>query len=84
MKGVGLQIEKKNYNGSVSKEFIELSSIKNIILNEYMTPYSVRLTLGVVVKKRDKMVVPFKEFKLRQKNLLKIYGPVKEMLTESE
>lgn len=82
IKGVGIQItEVKRSLGTVNL-FIELSDIREIIINEGLTPYDVITYIGIILHKHSKLIVPFKRFSISQDQAKEIYLGSRELLFE--
>ncbi|CAG9320863.1 unnamed protein product [Blepharisma stoltei] len=82
IKGVGIQITEVKRNWGTSHLFIELSDIREIIINEGLTPYDVITYIGIILHKHTKLILPFKKFSITQDQAKEIYLGARELLFE--
>ncbi|KAL4463693.1 hypothetical protein ABPG72_009043 [Tetrahymena utriculariae] len=79
-KNVGVLIEKKMINGKSNTQFFCISNMRDLIMNEGMTPYDVRYYLVLIAKDENHLIQLFSSFNLRLADLLKIYYPARMAL----
>lgn len=82
IKNIGVQINKKTVGGGVKRLFLECSNIKELIINEVLSPYNVRIYLGIILKKGDQVTVPFEDFEITLEQAKEIYNSSQELLFE--
>ena len=80
IKGLGLQITKHKRNGSQSNLFIDCSEIREVIINESLTPYHVRICLGIILIKSQELIVPFQNFDIKLVQARQVYKNAREIL----
>jgi len=51
IKGIGISIDKIYLSGNKNSEFVELSKIKEIIIFERLTPYTIYMNLAIIPNK---------------------------------
>ena len=74
-------IEKEYLSGSTSKVYIPLSKIKEVIIFERLTAFSVYALMAIVLKKNyGKLQLIFESIPLKHTQLLDILYPVRELL----
>ena len=50
---MGIHITRKTYGGATSHQLIQHSKIKEVIINEGLTPYDVQYYIGVILQNEE-------------------------------
>ncbi|CAD8050703.1 unnamed protein product [Paramecium primaurelia] len=79
IKNIGIQIEKRKSNGSVSREFINQNIIRDVVLQEGLTTFTVEIYLAIICKGMKQMILPF-QYNLSTDQLMQIYYPLRQMI----
>ncbi len=77
IKEFGINIEKQRFNGSVQTTFIPRARIMDVIINEALTPYDVKVYVALLVHGTDRMEVLFDSFRLDTKSMVSVYETIK-------
>ena len=81
IRDLGIQLETETLGGSRTKEFHDISRIRDFIINEHVTFYYVRQYCAFIIENEKKLIVPFMNCShLRQLDLEYIYCSVKSIL----
>ncbi|OMJ95271.1 hypothetical protein SteCoe_1324 [Stentor coeruleus] len=80
IKGLGLQITKFTRAGSSSNLFIDSNEIREVIINETLSPYDVQIRLGIILTKSTKLIVPFEGFEISLTQAKQVYQGVRGTL----
>ena len=81
IKDLGVQLRSVNLAGKViSTNFIDISRVRDFVLNESMSYFKLDMYLAFIVEREDKMVIPFDKSVLSQKELIQIYATAKKFL----
>ena len=80
IKGIGVQITKYRRDGGKSNLFIDCSDIREVIINEALTPYHVRVCLGIILIKSQELIVPFQGFEITLTQAKQVYQATRKIL----
>lgn len=80
IKGLGLQLTKFTRDNSSSNIFIDMSDIKEFIINETLSPYDARINLGIILTKSSHFIIPFQHFSLSLAQAKEIYQGARGIL----
>lgn len=80
IKGIGVQITKYRRDGGKSNLFIDSSDIREVIINEVLSPYHVKFCIGIITVKSQDLIVPFENFSISLIQAKQIYQGAKEVL----
>ena len=80
IKNLGVQITKSKRSGAESSIFIEHSEIREFVINESMSPYSVKINLGIIQVKSVDLIIPFSSFELSLAQAKQVYKGAREIL----
>ena len=61
IKGIGVAIDKTYLSGNKSSQFIELSKIKELVIFERLTPFSVQIVLAIIPNEKNGKLKPLFE-----------------------
>ena len=82
IRDLGIQTCTTTFDGKQTKCFHDISRIRDFIINEYVTFYSVRQYCALLVENEKELVVPFKNCTLlRQMDHEYIYCSVRQILS---
>jgi GPI-GlcNAc transferase complex, PIG-H component len=81
IKGLGFQITKYKRDKGCSNMFIDCGDIREVIVNEILTPYDVQIRLGIILIKSQELIVPFQSFKISLIQARQVYKCAKEILS---
>ena len=80
VKEFGITIEKHFFNGSIQKNFIPRYKVREVIINEALTLWDVKVYLALLVQGENELIMLFGSFGLETKKLLMGYEVIKEHL----
>ena len=64
-------------NGTVQKTFISRAKLRDVIINETLTPYDVKVYLALLIHGATEMQLLFDSFDLHTESLVKVYEAIK-------
>ena len=77
IKEFGVSIEKHYLSGSIQKTFIPRYKLRDVIINEALTPYNVKVYLALLVQGASELTVLFESFNMDTKRLIMGYEAIK-------
>ena len=77
IKEFGINIEKCTIGGSVTKTFIPRDKLRDVIINESLTPFDVKVYLALLIHGASEMQLLFDSFNLDSKQRVQIYETIK-------
>mmetsp|Transcript_22649 Transcript_22649/g.40780 ORF Transcript_22649/g.40780 Transcript_22649/m.40780 type:complete len:149 (+) Transcript_22649:1545-1991(+) len=80
IKDVGIQLTKVRKDGSTSHQFYERSVVRDVVINEALTPYDAYFYLAFIVVDQGEVIVPFQHFKLSLAQVKEVYYCSQELL----
>ena len=79
IKDLGVQIDKKYFNGKTVSFFIEIPRLKSIIINEGIQNFKVITYLAFFVEGINKMIIPFENTRPRINITLSVYKQISNL-----
>ncbi|TNV82633.1 hypothetical protein FGO68_gene868 [Halteria grandinella] len=83
IQNLGVQLESETIKGSVARRFIDSGRVRDIVINEYLTQFDIGEYIAVIVEKEKSLIIPFKNCKLKLKELIPIYQAAKRLIGPS-
>ena len=80
IKGLGIQITNYKRNGEKSNLFIDCGDIREIIINEALSPYDIRVYIGIILIKSQELIIPFQKFNISLTQAKQVYREAREIL----
>ncbi|KAK1444020.1 hypothetical protein BgAZ_208960 [Babesia gibsoni] len=82
LKGYGLQIESRRWNGGKSVRGIPIGDVQFLLINEVMFLDDVTFYMAIILKDTEEIILPFQNAIPRLKNLKMIYRTFNEMFPD--
>eukprot|EP00164_Ancoracysta_twista_P006876 GFYU01009673.1.p1 GENE.GFYU01009673.1~~GFYU01009673.1.p1 ORF type:complete len:171 (+),score=34.20 GFYU01009673.1:90-602(+) len=84
MQELGIQLKTKYAGGKEKTFFIDKSKIKNVIINEGITNWSVIYYIAFVVEGHNQLIVAYSNLCPRLNLLQKVYHPIRAMISSDK
>lgn len=82
IKDLGIQITKISRAGGKKNFFVDCSQIREIVINEGLTPYSVVVYIAIILYNAKELIIPFEDFRISLVQAQEIYNGVRSLLYE--
>lgn len=80
----GIQMYSYNLRGSVcGSKFVDLARVREVILNESMTYWQLDQYVAFICEREDKLIVPFSNTRIRQKDLIGVLCTLKQFIIKT-
>lgn len=78
----GIQLRSYNLHGKVtSQRFVDLARVRDVCLNESLSYWALDQYCAFICEREESLVVPFRNLKIRQENLIGVYCTLKQFLS---
>ena len=72
-----------NLRGQVcDSKFVDLARVREVILNESMTYWQLDQYVAFICEREEKLVVPFKNLRIRQRDLIGLLCTLKQFIIQ--